>query len=176
MSFTAQPRRILIAGVSGVGKTTLAKHVASALSIEHTEIDGLYHGPNWTPRQEFLEEVKRLAGSDCWVTEWQYQEARPVLLARADQLVWLDLPRRQSLFRVIRRTWQRSRSREVLWNGNREPGMVHALVDREGIIRWALSSYGRFPEKIAAAQSSYPGLEVVRLRSQREVDDWLQRL
>lgn len=25
---------------------------------------------------------------------------------------------------------------EELWNGNREPGLIHALTSREGIIRW----------------------------------------
>jgi len=54
--------------------------------------------------------------------------------------------------------------------------MVHALTAREGIIRWALSTHGRFPKKIASAKRSYPRLPIVQLRSQREVDNWLLSL
>ena len=74
------PTRVVVAGVSGVGRSTLARRISEAL----------------------------------------------------------DLPSPVALFRVVRRTFIRSRRRIELWSGNTEPGMWHALADREGIIRWAL--------------------------------------
>jgi hypothetical protein len=44
-------RKILVAGVTGAGKTTLARRIGQTLAVPHTEIDSLYHGPNWTPRE-----------------------------------------------------------------------------------------------------------------------------
>ncbi len=44
----ARPQRVLVAGTSGAGKTTVARHVALALSVPHVEIDGLFHGPGWS--------------------------------------------------------------------------------------------------------------------------------
>ena len=41
-----RPRRVVVAGVSGTGKTTLATRIAPILDAPHTEIDGLYHGPS----------------------------------------------------------------------------------------------------------------------------------
>lgn len=59
----ARPRRVAVAGVSGVGKTTLARRIAAVAGIPHTEIDALFHGPDWTTRTEFLDAREpRLSG------------------------------------------------------------------------------------------------------------------
>jgi adenylate kinase family enzyme len=52
-----QPQRVLVAGTSGAGKTTLARAVAGILGCPHVELDALYHGPGWTQRAEFVAEV-----------------------------------------------------------------------------------------------------------------------
>lgn len=170
----ARPRRTVIAGVSGSGKTTLAARLAPVLDAPHTEIDALFHGPGWVPRPSFLDDVRRLAGSDAWVTEWQYGTARPLLAARADLLVWLDLPFWTVTFpRVLRRTRQRSRGREVLWNGNVEPPLWRVLVDRENILRWAVSTRHKYRESVPVLARERPALPVVRLRSPAEVEGWV---
>lgn len=128
---TWSPRRIAVAGVSGVGKTTLAARIAQGVGAPHTEIDGLFHGENWTPRPQFDAEVEAITSQPAWVIEWQYPTARPVIAARADTLVWLDLPVRVALSRVIRRTFRRRRTREVLWNGNVEGPLTDFFTDPE---------------------------------------------
>lgn len=67
-----RPRRVLIAGVSGAGKTTFAARLADALGLPRFELDALHHGPEWTPRASFLDEVRAFAATDGWVCEWQY--------------------------------------------------------------------------------------------------------
>jgi len=174
---TSAPKRVLVAGVSGTGKTTLARRIADVLGIPHTEIDALFHGANWTPRDEFEQDVQELALSDAWVTEWQYREARPLLAARADLLVWLDLPFASvTLPRVIMRTIRRRMSKEVLWNGNREAPLHTFFTDREHIVRWAWSTRNKLKTLVPGAASNLPQLTVVRLRSQREVGSWVGRL
>ena len=64
------PRRILVTGTSGAGKTTLARALSVRLGVPHTDIDGLYHGPGWVPRPEFVAEATALAAGAEWVTEW----------------------------------------------------------------------------------------------------------
>ena len=169
----APQRRILIAGVSGVGKSTLALRVAEATGHPYTEIDSLYHGPSWTPRAEFVDEVRAYSAAPCWVTEWQYRPVRELLLERADTLVWLDLPVRVAMSRVVLRTVRRSRTKQVLWNGNTEPGLWHAITDPEGIIRWAVKHQRTYRRTVPEAASAHPHLQLVRLRSQSEVEAWL---
>ena len=40
------------------------------MRIPRTEIDALYHGPDWTPRETFMLEDAALAAQPTWVTEW----------------------------------------------------------------------------------------------------------
>ena len=65
----SRPARILVAGSSGSGKTTLAALAGRALGVPHVEIDALFHGPGWTPRTTFVEDVQRFARTPSWVTE-----------------------------------------------------------------------------------------------------------
>jgi adenylate kinase family enzyme len=167
------PRRILVAGTSGSGKTTLAERIAAIVGAPHTEIDSLYHGPNWTPRDSFMLDVALLAAQPTWVTEWQYSRARPLLLQRADLLVWLDLPRAVVMRRVVRRTVHRRLSRTVLWNGNFEPPLSTFFTDRDHIVRWAWRTHHEYAERVADAATAREDLVVVRLKSQQDVDRWL---
>ncbi|MCW2784098.1 MAG: hypothetical protein JWP74_615 [Marmoricola sp.] len=166
------PRRVLISGSSGSGKSTLARALATDLGLPYAEIDGLYHGPSWVPRPEFLDDVRSLAAQECWVSEWQYVEARPILLAHCDLVIWLDFPRRTSVARVVRRTLSRRFRRTELWNGNREGPLSRILIDPEHIIRWAWTSHPRTAERVWAALEADPELPVVRLRNPRELARW----
>lgn len=169
-----RPRRIAVAGVSGVGKTTLARRIAAVAQVPHTEIDALFHGPNWTPRTSFRAEVEELVAQDSWVTEWQYQSARPLITARADLMVWLDLPFWTKTFpQVVRRTVGRRVRREEVWNGNREPPFAKILTDPEYIIRWSISTRLKYRELIPQLDADTSHLSVVRLRSHREIERWI---
>jgi adenylate kinase family enzyme len=168
--------RILVGGVTGVGKTTLARQISERTGVPHTEIDSLYHGPNWVPRDEFLTDVRRLAATDGWVTEWQYREARHILTTRADVLVWLDYPWRVAFGRVVRRTIRRRVNRIELWNGNAEGPLWRFFTDRDHIVRWSIRTRRKMPALVAQARNDNPHLTVIQLRSQRETDAWLDTL
>ena len=55
-----RPERVLVAGTSGAGKTTLARAVAEVLDCSYVELDSLHHGPGWTKRPEFEDDVHRV--------------------------------------------------------------------------------------------------------------------
>jgi adenylate kinase family enzyme len=169
--------RIIVVGTSGAGKTILAGRIAARLGIEHVEIDALFHGPGWTPRPSFLADVRAFAERDAWVTEWQYDDARPVLLERATLAVWLDYPLWLRMGRVLRRTFTRRVRRTELWNGNVEASLWRALTDEEGIIRWAWRTRHRYDDlPLLLAADGRADVPIVRLRSQREADAWLAGL
>ena len=169
----ARPSRVLVAGTSGAGKTTLAARLGVLLDLPHTELDALFHGPGWVPRPSFRAEVAQLAAEPAWVTEWQYDAVRPLLAARADLLVWLDLPRALVLARVARRTAVRRLRGERLYNGNLEGPLRGVLTDPEHVVRWAWSSHPRTGPRVLAAAAHRPDLPVVRLRRPGEVHRWL---
>jgi len=171
-----RPARILVAGVTGSGKTTLASHIGELLGIPHTEIDSLFHGPDWTPRESFAADVEQFTAAPDWVTEWQYGQARALLAERADTLIWLDFPIPLSLWRLIRRTVTRRLLRQKLWNGNIEPPFHRIFTDRNYILRWGWRTRAKCRTMVPALETTAPHLQLVRLRSPREVHVWLENL
>jgi adenylate kinase family enzyme len=168
-----RPGRIVVAGTSGSGKSTLARAIATTLGIDYFEIDGLYHGPAWTPNPRFVDEVTARISAPAWVTEWQYTVAREALADRAELLVWLDLPRHVVMGSVIRRTVRRSVLGLELWNGNREPPLRTFFSDRDHIIRWAWRTNREMVARVSACVAQRPGLNAVALRSRAQAAAWV---
>lgn len=171
------PLRVLVAGNSGAGKTTLAQLIAEAMggTTEHVEIDSLFHGPNWQPRSNFVEEVDAFSRATTWVTEWSYTSILGQLLAdRADLMVWLDLPRWQVALQVLQRTLKRRVPRpQQLWNGNVEPPLRTFFTDPEHVARYAIVHHPQKRRKFLRMADNRPELTIVRLDSHRKAESWL---
>jgi adenylate kinase family enzyme len=99
--------RIAITGVSGNGKTTLAAELADRIGIRHVELDALHHGPNWESCGADVLRVRVLEATDGdgWVTDATYHSMLgDLVFERASTAVWLDLPVRVVMWRLLRRT------------------------------------------------------------------------
>lgn len=159
-------RRIVVAGASGAGKTTLARRIAEATALPHTEIDALHWRAGWTANAAFVDEVAELVDGDGWVTEYQYPQALALLTRRAQLLVWRRPPRLVVLARVIRRTVRRRLRRELLWGVNVEPPFGTILTDRDHIVRWSWRSHRATEDRVRAAVAA--GLPVVQVRGRAD--------
>jgi adenylate kinase family enzyme len=166
-------QRVLVGGISGAGKTTLARELARHWDLPHVELDALFHGPGWTERPTFAADVADVAAGERWVVDSDgYSAVRDVLWARADTLLWLDLPRWQVMLRVVRRSVWRGLRRAELWNGNRES--FRGWKDSGHPVWWAWHQHAARRATIASrvAGTRWQHLEVVRLRSARQVRRW----
>lgn len=163
-------RRVcLISTASGSGKTTVGRLLAERLGVPFHELDALHHGPHWTEAsaEELRLLVEPLVRDEGWVIDNPYRGKLGDLVPEAaDTVVWLDLPSRVWLPRLVRRTLRRAVRREELWNGNRET-LRSALLSRDSLLLYALRNHRRRRARYPVELARFP---LVRLRSQAEVD------
>lgn len=158
---------MLIAGSTGSGKTTFAKALSARFGMPHHELDALHHGPGWVKRAEFEADVERFSAGDSWVAEDQYHRILGDLLwQRADTVVWLDMPRRVVMARVIRRSLHRAITRQELWNGNRENWRDWIRADHP--IRWAWSMYEAKRTQVLDYSLLHPSVNLIRVASAQD--------
>jgi adenylate kinase family enzyme len=166
-------RRVaVIATASGNGKTTFGRALAERLGVPFVEMDSLVHGPGWreTSDEDLRRRVEPILAGDGWVVDGTYQRKLGSLVPdAADTVVWLDLPLRVWLPRLLRRTARRWWRREELWNGNRE-SLRTTLFSGESVIWYAVRNHRRRRRAWSTELARYP---VVRLRSTEEVERWL---
>ena len=165
-------RVAIVATASCSGKTTLGRELARRLDVPFVELDSLVHRPNWTetPDDELRALVEPIVASDGWVIDGGYWgKLGDLVLRHADVVVWLDLPVRIWLPRLIRRTSRRVIRREELWNGNSET-VRRSIFSRDSLLWYALRNHPRHRRVYPKRLSPY---NVVRLRSAKEVERWL---
>ena len=163
----------MITSAPGSGGTTFAARLASILGVTLVELDAIHWQPRWRELDagEFRRRVEPLVEREGWVIDGGYwSKLGDLVLQRADTVVWLDLPRRVWLPRLLRRTLRRVITHEELWNGNRE-SLRNVCLSRQSLILFALrndrSRRHRYPRRLA-------GYRVARLRSESEVDAFLR--
>ncbi len=172
-------RRVSVVGTSGVGKSTFASSLASLLGCPFLELDSVYHQADWVPLDTsvFRDRVAAVVAGERWVIDGNYSKVRDIVWARADTVVWLDLPRRVVMRRLVWRTLRRVARRAELWNGNRERWRNLLTWDRqESVISWGWHSFGsnRARYAAAAADPANGHLVFVRLTSARAVRRFLR--
>jgi adenylate kinase family enzyme len=171
-------RRVSVVGTSGSGKSTLASQLAEILGVPHLELDAVHHQPGWEPLPtgEFRRVVAARAAAGGWVIDGNYGRVRDLVWARADTVVWLDLPKRIVMRRVVWRTLRRVALRRELWNGNRERWQNFFTWNPEqSVISWAWHKHATDRAKYAAAATDPANahLRFIRLAGRRDVARFL---
>jgi adenylate kinase family enzyme len=164
-------QRVSVVGTSGAGKSTLSRALAERLGAGFLELDSVFHQPDWVPlaTEEFRERVAAVAAGERWVIDGNYtSKVRDLVWARADTVVWLDLPRRTVMRRIIWRSLSRVAGRTELWNGNPEHWRnLFARNKEESIIVWAWQTHAATRAKLEAAMADPENghLRFVRLKN-----------
>ena len=173
------PRRVVVVGPTGSGKTTLAADIARILGLPHIEQDALYWGPGWEepPRELFRQKLEQVLAGGEWVVDGNYSHQRDLTWGQAQALVWLDYGLGVIWWRLLRRTLARTRSREVLWGTNIETWRG-SFFSRDSLFFYAIQSRRRFHKTFPAALASpeYAHLQAFRLRTPAEGERFLAEL
>lgn len=175
--------RLLTVGSTGSGKSTFARSLAERIGAPHIEVDALNWDPGWTnlsvdDPETFKARVRTAIQPDAWTCDGNYSVVRPLILARATHLVWLDYPLHIIMQRVIRRSFVRALRGDELWAGTGNREEFRRWLDKEHPIRWAWDTHEHRRQSLTAllADASTAQLEKHHLRHPREAAPLLERL
>ncbi len=115
--------RIIVIGCGGSGKTTLSHQLGDLLSIPVHHLDRLFWDPGWVKveRNAFFKKQEQIISGDRWLIDGNYGSTMEARIARADTILFLDLPTTHCLWNVIKRFFQyQGKSRPDMTDGNSE--------------------------------------------------------
>lgn len=164
-----------VVGNSGSGKSTLGATLGDRLGVPYIELDSVVHyRPDWEdlPTEALQARVGEIVATDGWVIDGNYGRVRDLIWARADTVVWLDLPRAVIMRQLAGRTFSRLVRRTELWGGNREAWRDQLSRDpTRSILLWAWTQHETYRQRYRAAMADPDNnhLSFVTLRSRAEV-------
>jgi len=164
-------RRVLVIGSGGAGKSTFARRLGARLGLPVEHLDASYWKPGWveTPKEEWRRRVEQLVEGDSWVIDGNYSGTLEVRLAACDTVVFLDLPRRVCIWRVLKRVLTyRDGSRPDMAEGCREKFDFEFLL-------WIWNYPKRTrPKVVELIEKHSHGKKIIRLRSDAGVESFFE--
>ena len=174
--------RIHVIGNSASGKSTLAARLADTLRAPLVELDAINWQPGWvglntTDPDEFERRVREATRGERWVVAGSYRKfSQRTFWSRLDTVVWLDLPLRVVVWRFLRRTWKRWRSRQLIWGTNHERFWPQFRIWRkdDSLLAWIITQHRRKRRDLVRDMSRgrWAHIRFVRLKSTREVAEF----
>ena len=172
--------RVHVIGMSSSGKTTLAHRLAKATGVAVVDLDALNWLPNWvalndTNKDELERRFRAATAGERWVSAGSYRAtAQRAFWPRLETIVWLDLPAALCVWRMLRRSWQRWRSGDLLWGVNRERFWPQLMVWRQedSLLWWIVTQHQRRRRECfhAMADPRWSHIRFVRLVSRADVE------
>ena len=159
------PRRIIVLGCAGAGKTTFARRLSQKLGASLVCLDDHWRsewGPDDLPA--FRQLVILAHAEETWVSDGNFATATfDLRLPRADLIVWMERPRWLCLWRAAQRT--------------RRPGEPHQGRDLWKVLRFIWGFHRKNRPMIERLRMEIaPLVAVVHLTSDAESDRFLHGL
>ncbi|MEM6305500.1 MAG: DNA topology modulation protein FlaR [Pseudomonadota bacterium] len=101
-------KRVMIVGGPGSGKSTLARWLGGQTGLPVHHMDHIHWLGNWVERSksEKLAMAATIEAQERWIFEGSLTATYDNRAARADTLIWLDLPVGLRLWRVTKRRFR----------------------------------------------------------------------
>lgn len=164
--------RVVVIGSGGSGKSTFSRELGRVTGIPVIHLDREYWRPGWeeTPKDEWKARVADMLEGERWIMDGNFGGTREMRMQAADTIIFLDLPRRVCLYRILKRT--------LKYYGRSRPDMAEGCLERLDLefVMWVWNYKHRSRKRLLAELEGLEEKSVMILRNQRQVSDFLANL
>lgn len=161
--------KVLIIGISGTGKTRLARKLSDFLKIPTTHYDEFVWGENWKEIDEKVVEQKleEVIKKDKWIIEGFIHPAATSKLENADTVIYLDYYGWQAFWGGLCRWWT--------YHGKTRPELAVGCIEKFDWnflkVMWKRGERPEIEEAIKGFEN-----KIFRLETRRETNNFLAQL
>ncbi|MBI5932373.1 MAG: hypothetical protein HY867_01595 [Chloroflexi bacterium] len=165
--------KLLVIGVSGAGKSTVANRLSAILNLPFFPSDGFYWEDEWrlASPEKVRQRLMDALSHDKWILDGNFDNEHEFVWKQADRIIWLDYSLPTILKQVIARNLRWTLTRQTVWSGNQM-----TLPRAVSGIHHALRSYAVKQETHPRWLSELRGVDVYRFCSRKETELWLKSL
>lgn len=170
-----QYKRIAIIGSTASGKSTLANKLSQLYELPHIELDQmLFENQSRKTDEEFRTAVKEVVERPKWICDGVFYNLADIIWPKADIVIWLDVPLKTTYKQVLSRSLGRIIRRQSKPGGQRQT--LKTAFGRNGIVTRTPHIHRKVTTNYEKLVPQYvPANKVVRLKSRKEVSDWLEK-
>jgi len=158
--------KILIFGVPGSGKTTLAKKLARSLSIPLFHVDELFFEKGWIERDHdhFLKDIRSILNNNKWIIDGNAMRSLEMRYKKANIVVYCRLNRLICLFRVFKRWLSTYKAKKKIDN----PDNLTSSVSLK-LIKYLWVFRRKYKKQIEHLKNKYPKITFLEIQSKDEM-------
>ncbi len=166
-----KPKRIMIFGRPGSGKTTFALELGKRLHLPVFHLDKYAWQANWVerPNAEFMELQYELVQKPEWIIDGNHPWSFDVRYSKADIAIYFDYSRSVCLLRLLKRYLSKNRTIDDRAEGCGEK--ISMMLLR---YMWHFQKY--VDARIPTLETLFPQVKYYVVHNDREADALLKKL
>ena len=164
------PKRIMIFGRSGSGKSTFAAWLHKKTDLPLYHLDKYFFVENWVEREygEFLKIQQELVDQEEWIIEGNSVRSLEMRYQKADLCLFFNYPKWLCLWRIIKRTFQRKRAID-----DRAPNCPERFSWK--LIKYSWTFEKRIQYTLSSLRELHPKTPVFEVRMDQDVQEICKR-
>ena len=163
---------IVLEGLDGAGKSTLARQLGQKLNLPVVHLDKLFWHPGWveSTKEEIDAKIRVEIEKPQWIMDGNYNRTIPERIARCDTIIYLDFSRFACLIGVLKRV--------ITTYGTVRPDMGEGCPERIDFdfLKWVWNFNKEKRQRYYQMLNETEGIETIVLKNRRMVKRFLKEL